>query len=68
MRAHGKLGNVWREALVTASHGELTKRESRERVESLATEDILAQRLIDLPRHRIAALLPVIAASVTPER
>ena len=56
---------MWREALVTASHGELTKHEARDRVEAATpnSED-LDVRLIDLPRHRIAILLPVIAASV----
>ncbi|QFZ23152.1 bis-aminopropyl spermidine synthase family protein [Saccharothrix syringae] len=64
MRAHGKLGNVWREALVTASRGQLTKREARDRVAAHATdEDDLELRLIDLPRHRIAALLPAVRAS-----
>jgi hypothetical protein len=62
MRAHGKLGNVWREALVTACR--LTKREARDRVAGHAEdEDDLELRLIDLPRHRIAALLPLIRAS-----
>ncbi|MFD1148435.1 bis-aminopropyl spermidine synthase family protein [Saccharothrix hoggarensis] len=65
MRAHGKLGNVWREALVTATHGAMTKREARERIgEHLDPEHTdLELRLIDLPRHRIAALLPLIRAS-----
>ncbi|WP_367135419.1 bis-aminopropyl spermidine synthase family protein [Saccharothrix sp. HUAS TT1] len=62
MRAHGKLGNVWREALVTATHGALTKREARERI---GEHDDLELRLIDLPRHRIAALLPLIRASAS---
>jgi hypothetical protein len=61
MKAHGKLGNVWREALITASRGELTKREARERVGDHPDLDL---RLIDLPRHRLATLLPHIAASV----
>lgn len=62
MKAHGKLGNVWREALITASRGELTKREAREKVGDHPDLDL---RLIDLPRHRIAELLPRIAASAT---
>ena len=62
MRAHGKLGNVWREALVTVTHGALTKREARERI---GEDDDLELRLIDLPRHRIAALLPRIRASAS---
>ncbi|XVS68338.1 bis-aminopropyl spermidine synthase family protein [Actinosynnema sp. CA-299493] len=61
-RAHGKLGNVWREALVTATRGALTKREARERI---GEHDDLELRLIDLPRHRIAELLPLIRASAS---
>ncbi|ATE57156.1 bis-aminopropyl spermidine synthase family protein [Actinosynnema pretiosum] len=65
-RAHGKLGNVWREALVTATRGGLTKRAARERItEAVGEAADLEERLIDLPRHRIAALLPLIAASAT---
>ncbi|WP_033442606.1 bis-aminopropyl spermidine synthase family protein [Saccharothrix sp. NRRL B-16314] len=60
MRAHGKLGNVWREALVTVTRGALTKREARERI---GDGEDLESRLIDLPRHRITALLPAIRAS-----
>ncbi|MFE2750741.1 bis-aminopropyl spermidine synthase family protein [Actinosynnema sp. NPDC059335] len=62
IRAHGKLGNVWREALVTATRGALTKREARERI---GEHEDLELRLIDLPRHRIAALLPLIRASAS---
>ncbi len=62
MRAHGKLGNVWREALVTATRGALTKREARER---MGEHDDLELRLIDLPRHRIAEVLPLIRASAS---
>ncbi|MFI9012168.1 bis-aminopropyl spermidine synthase family protein [Actinosynnema sp. NPDC053489] len=62
MRAHGKLGNVWREALVTATRGGLTKREARERIGEHEDWEL---RLIDLPRHRIAEVLPLIRASAT---
>ncbi|NKE58599.1 putative methyltransferase [Lentzea sp. PSKA42] len=64
MKAHGKLRNVWREALITASQGVLTKRQAAEIVDnaSVAADD-LELRLIDLPKHRIAALLPQISAS-----
>ena len=73
LRAHGKLGNVWREALITVSRGALTKREARERIDhAVGDHPDLDVRLIDLPRHRIAALLPLISASavapVTAER
>jgi N4-bis(aminopropyl)spermidine synthase len=56
-KAHGKLGNVWREALIAESGGQLTKREARDVVASKAPfpED-LELRLIDLPRHRIAGI------------
>lgn len=64
MKAHGKLRNVWREALITASQGVLTKKQAAEIVDNaaVASED-LELRLIDLPKHRIAALLPEISAS-----
>ncbi|MCP2168006.1 putative methyltransferase [Goodfellowiella coeruleoviolacea] len=66
LRAHGKLGNVWREALVTASRGELTKRQARERVEAHAPADVdLDVRLIDLPRHRLAPLLATITTTAS---
>ena len=59
-RAHGKLGNVWREALiraVRAAHGTvLTKNQARAAVEKSAP-DLLDLRLIELPRHRIHAVL-----------
>ncbi|MGW5052934.1 bis-aminopropyl spermidine synthase family protein [Actinokineospora sp. NPDC004072] len=55
-RPHGKLANIWREALIRASGGALTKRDARAKVAELAP-DLTDERLIDLPRHRIAALL-----------
>ncbi|WP_406688829.1 bis-aminopropyl spermidine synthase family protein [Saccharopolyspora sp. ID03-671] len=56
-RVHGKLGNVWREALIAGS-GDLTKRQAREKVAELAPHSRdLELRLIDLPRHRIADVL-----------
>lgn len=59
-KAHGKLANVLRDALI-ARH-DLTQNEARERVRTLAQggglrEHELELRLIDLPRHRIAAVL-----------
>ncbi|WP_093157909.1 bis-aminopropyl spermidine synthase family protein [Saccharopolyspora antimicrobica] len=58
-RAHGKLGNVWREGLIAHVDPELTKRAAKERIAALAPVlDDLDLRLIDLPRHRIEALLP----------
>ncbi|MEV6713967.1 bis-aminopropyl spermidine synthase family protein [Lentzea sp. NPDC051208] len=64
MKAHGKLRNSWREALITASQGVLTKRQAAEIIDNApVVQDDLELRLIDLPRHRIAALLPEISAS-----
>ncbi|USX51047.1 bis-aminopropyl spermidine synthase family protein [Lentzea sp. HUAS12] len=64
MKAHGKLRNVWREALITASQGVLTKRQAAEIVDNASVrQDDLDLRLIDLPKHRIAALLPEVSAS-----
>lgn len=51
-RAHGKLGNTWREARIAAVGG--TKREATEHVRALITHPAdLDLRLIDLPRHRV---------------
>jgi hypothetical protein len=61
-RVHGKLGNVWREALIKAGGGSLTKREARDRIADLAPDQAdLNCRLIDLPRHRIQAILDAAA-------
>ena len=54
-RAHGKLGNTWREALIATTGG--TKRTAAEHVRDRAPRgDDLALRLIDLPRHRVEAV------------
>ncbi|SDJ83595.1 Protein of unknown function DUF43 [Lentzea albidocapillata subsp. violacea] len=64
MKAHGKLRNSWREALITASQGVLTKKQASEIIDNAPVgQDDLELRLIDLPKHRIAALLPEISAS-----
>ena len=55
-RVHGKLGNVLREALIAESGGTLTKREARELVATRIPGEADV-RLIDLPRHRIEALV-----------
>ncbi|MCC5698863.1 hypothetical protein LH612_37580, partial [Klebsiella pneumoniae] len=53
-RAHGKLRNVWREALIEQAGGALSKREAVERVRARAPHPRdLSLRLIDLPRHRV---------------
>ena len=54
-RVHGKLGNVWRDALIRASGGALSKREARDLIGWDAAE--LATRVVDLPRHRLAELV-----------
>ncbi|SDD22504.1 bis-aminopropyl spermidine synthase family protein [Actinokineospora iranica] len=57
-RVHGKLGNVWREALIADAGGALTKREARERAAALAPDPgDLEMRLVDLPLHRVRAVL-----------
>ena len=61
-RAHGKVGNAWREGLIDASRefdgGPLTKRDARAMAEAAARQpDVLDTRLIDLPRHQIARVL-----------
>ncbi|GAA2790435.1 bis-aminopropyl spermidine synthase family protein [Saccharopolyspora taberi] len=56
-RAHGKVGNTWREALISVAE-DLSKREARDRVSAAAPQaGDLELRLIDLPRHRLATLL-----------
>lgn len=60
-RAHGKLGNTWREALISAAAergSTLTKRTAKERVAELAPRSgDLDLRLIDVPRRQLDALL-----------
>jgi hypothetical protein len=68
-RAHGKVGNVWREALIRHHAGRLgeplTRNEARSLVAGTATEPAwLDARLIDLPRHAIRTLLGEAEASV----
>jgi hypothetical protein len=61
-RAHGKVGNTWREALIRASGGAMTKNQARERIaETGVPPDLLTEPLISLPRHRIAAVLRAVA-------
>ncbi|MDR7301257.1 bis-aminopropyl spermidine synthase family protein [Haloactinomyces albus] len=60
-RAHGKVGNIWREALIAEADragSTLTKKEANQRVAALIQDTTdLGARLVDLPRHRLAALL-----------
>jgi N4-bis(aminopropyl)spermidine synthase len=68
-RAHGKVGNVWREALIRRDAGQagrpLTKNEARSLIAAAVTRQAwLDARLIDLPRHAITSLLSDAAAPV----
>lgn len=68
-RAHGKAGNVWREALIRHSAGRLgnplTRKEARRLIAGTVTRQTwLDARLIDLPRHAVRALLSEADASV----
>jgi hypothetical protein len=58
-RAHGKIGNAWREGLIAVAkaRGEtLTKRDARRIIElASAGSDATDRCLLDLPRHRWAA-------------
>ncbi|ADP82984.1 bis-aminopropyl spermidine synthase family protein [Pseudofrankia inefficax] len=71
-RAHGRVGNVWREGLVRlareATGAELSRREAGERVTAAlaggpAVADVLAARLVDLPGRTLAAVLTAAAAT-----
>jgi N4-bis(aminopropyl)spermidine synthase len=63
-RAHGKIGNAWREGLIAArkSGGDvLTKRDARAIIDAVGSRpDLLDRSLIDLPRH----LFPVLAEQI----
>lgn len=62
-RAHGKLGNVWREALIQRAGGQLTKNEARALVAgAVPRPDWLDARLLDLPRHAVRTLLAAASA------
>jgi N4-bis(aminopropyl)spermidine synthase len=67
-RSHGKLGNAWREGLISLwkSRGQvLTKRDARRAIESVwPRADALDRCLLDLPRHLFPALLEAIGKSV----
>lgn len=69
-RAHGKLRNTWREALIAAGRS-LTKREAAARADEAAAAAGLAPadlslRLIDLPAARFPALCEALRASAAP--
>jgi hypothetical protein len=65
-RAHGRLGNVWRDGLIRIAAdpppdrpgGRLSKRDARAHVaRALGRPGLLGHRLVDLPRHQIAGVL-----------
>jgi len=66
-RAHGRIGNVWREGLVAAGRRAgtpLTKNEARAAVRAAtARPELLDAALVELPRHQVAAVLAEVAAS-----
>ncbi|ONH26029.1 bis-aminopropyl spermidine synthase family protein [Pseudofrankia asymbiotica] len=73
-RAHGRIGNVWREALVgyvrDAHATTLTKRDARAMVESnlpRRVNDLLQARLLDLPLTEAADVLDSVERSWSPE-
>jgi hypothetical protein len=65
--AHGKVGNVWREALVRTSGRPLTKNAARAVIAQTVTRPSrLDDRLIDLPRHAIRDLMSEADGSAHP--
>lgn len=63
-RAHGKLGNIWRETLIRQASTTLTKREAAARVSDAAPQrSDLGMRLIDIPRHRLTGVLAALRRS-----
>jgi len=61
-RAHGKLANTAREALVRASGGTVTKNQARGILAPLV-EGLDGYRLIDVPRHRLDELLDALTGT-----
>jgi hypothetical protein len=63
-RAYGKAANSWREGLIRATGGTLTKNEARAAIaEASRRPDLLDSAPISLPRHQLTALLADIANS-----
>lgn len=66
-RSHGRLGNVWREALVSgarAGGGSLTKNEARALVaNACSVPDLLGVSLVEAPRHLLEIVVPEIRRS-----
>jgi hypothetical protein len=67
-RAHGRVANTWREALIRASKGAggatLTKNEARARISAHANSvAVLEEQLLSLPRHQLSDVLADVATS-----
>jgi hypothetical protein len=67
-RAHGKIGNVWREGLIQVAQElgaePITKNQARAIISAAAPPDYLDTSLMALPRQHIADLLEMLAAHV----
>ena len=67
-RAHGRLGNVWRDGLIriapAAADQSLSQREALAVVRAAVDDpDVLDARLVDLPRHLLATTLATAAST-----
>jgi predicted methyltransferase len=66
-RAHGKIGNVWREGLIHAAQEPgtepVTKNQARAMIRSAAPPEYLDTTLMSLPRQQIADLLELLAGA-----
>ena len=66
-RAHGKIGNAWREGLIRAAQEPgtqpMTKNQARAIIGATAPPEYLDTSLMALPRQQIAGLLAMLAAS-----
>ncbi|MEU2103225.1 bis-aminopropyl spermidine synthase family protein [Nocardia sp. NPDC019255] len=66
-RAHGKVGNVWRDGLIrhASDETELTKRQARDLVQTTASKSkLLGLPLIELARHDVATVVADARASM----
>jgi hypothetical protein len=65
-RAHGKLGNAWREALLATARADgvpLTKNQARDVVAAHGDPALLGTPVLELPRHRLADALAAVRTS-----
>ncbi|RAY15675.1 putative methyltransferase [Actinomadura craniellae] len=66
-RAHGKIGNSWREGLIALDRARgrtLTKARARAAIAATGRADLTGHTLLDLPRHVLPALREALAASI----